>query len=80
MQNDYMCKGEIAGVGIAVFGSPKLVDTTPGSLEIARAFASLATTGVWTGLYLKVVTRGADRDSEVSMRETGSGRRIGVGV
>lgn len=80
MQNNYMCTG-VVGAGIAVFGSSKLGDTTPGSLEeIARSFAGLATTGVWAGLYLKVVTRGADRDSEVSMRRTMAERRIEVGV
>lgn len=96
MQNDFMCNGEVVGVGITVFGSPKLVDTTLGSSEeIARSFASLATTEVWAGLYLKVVTclfglfadpevrshtYGAERYSKVSVRRTVSGRRIGVGV
>lgn len=48
---------EVVGLGIAAISSPKLVDATLGSSEreIARAFTSPATTGVWVGLYLEVV-------------------------
>ncbi|MGH3147220.1 MAG: hypothetical protein ACRDTR_15595, partial [Rubrobacter sp.] len=45
------------GLGIAAASSPGLVDTTlaVSEEEIARAFSSPATVGVWVGLYLQVV-------------------------
>lgn len=49
---------EIVGIGVLVVSVPELVDARLGSSEqeIAQAFASPATTGVWIGLYLQVIT------------------------
>ena len=48
---------EFVGLGIAAVSSPGLVDSTLATSEgeIARAFSSPATAGVWVGLYLQVV-------------------------
>ncbi len=47
----------IAGIGVLVVSVPELVNARLGASEqeIAQAFASPATTGVWIGLYLQVV-------------------------
>ena len=47
----------ITGIGVLVVSAPELVDARLGASEqeIAQAFASPATTGVWIGLYLQVI-------------------------
>lgn len=48
---------EIVGLVVGVVSAPAFIDVTLASSEkeIARAFASPATTGVWIGLYLEVI-------------------------
>ncbi len=52
---------EIAGIGVSVVSAPELVDATLGSSEeeIARAFASPATTGVWVADFPHPLIRGS---------------------